>query len=157
MNKSDFQKAVEETPSISHAFKAGVKALEPHDRTRLESKTKATGSLNLDETLKRQFPNENRWDYAIGLPKNHGRETVLWLEVHSMSSGQSKVVIKKLNWLKMWLRDNAPLLHALNKVFVWQVSGKDSSNPNDRRKSTQLAEKHGLRRVVGQVDLAKYS
>ncbi len=156
MKKTDFQNAVEKTPSVSTAFQAGIQALEPVDRKRLDSKDQATGSLSLDETLKRALPNANRWDYAIGLKKNNHRERVLWLEVHSMSSGQSQLVVEKLNWLKAWLRDDAPLLNAIEKVFIWQLSGKDSSNPNDRRRSMQLAQKHGLRRIVGRLDLSSF-
>lgn len=155
MKKTEFQKAVEGTPTISNAFHPGIQALEHDDRKRLDCKNEATGSLFLDETLKRALPNANRWDYAIGLKKNHHCEKVLWLEVHSMSSGQSQLVVAKLNWLKTWLRDEAPLLNAIERVFIWQLSGKDSGNPNDRRRSMQLAQKHGLRRIVGRLDLSK--
>lgn len=37
--------------------------------------------------------------------------------------------------------------------FIWLLSNVES-NPNDRRRRQQLAEKHGLRRHQGMLDLA---
>ena len=109
------------------------------------------------EVLARAEPNSNRWDYGIGLPTVQGRgEAVLWLEVHHASSGEAKAVIKKLEWLQLWLREQAPRLDALRKTFVWQLSNVEH-NPNDTRRRTLLAEQYGLKRAGRRLRLADYA
>ena len=129
--------------------------MEDRDRKLLEDKQLATGSLALDKTLLEAelFPNDNRWDYGIGLsaPKNAAR--VLWLEPHHAGSGEAATVIKKLSWLKSWLRNEAPELDRLCKTFVWLVTNKE--NANDRQRRTLLAQRHGLRRVNGRSRLSE--
>lgn len=78
---------------------------------------------------------------------------MLWLEVHHAASGETDRVIKKLYALKNWLRENAPALSEMKRVYVWQLSNVER-NMNDRRSRNREAEKHGLRRTQGMVDLA---
>lgn len=155
--KGQFQSAVEATPVVAHAFCAGIQALEERDKRLLEDKNLATGSLALDKTLQEAelFPNDNRWDYGIGLSAPKTTERVLWLEPHHAGSGQAEKVIKKLQWLNSWLRQKAPELEKLRKdfVFVWLVTSKE--NPNDRQRRTTLARRHGLRRVNGRLRLSE--
>ena len=142
-NKGQFQRAVEATQTVAHAFCAGIQALEDRDKKMLEDKNLATGSLALDETLLEAelFPNEYRWVYGIGLRAPKNTERVLWLEPHHAGSGETATVIKKLNWLKGWLRDEAPELDKLHKTFVWLVTSRE--NPNDRQRRTLVAQRHG--------------
>ena len=153
--KATFRKAVMATGAIAESFCEGVQALEKAHKQRIEDSTVATGSIALDEKLKKvkKHARANRWDYGIGL-KRSGDETVLWLEVHHSAGGQADVVIKKLNWLRSWLRDEAPALDEMKKIFVWQLTNVES-NPNDRRRRTLIAEKHGLRRCTGRLHLCQ--
>jgi len=155
--KGQFQRAVKATQAVADAFYTGIQALEDRDKNLLEDKDLATGSLALDRTLREAelFPNDNRWDYAIGLSAPKNTERVLWLEPHHAGSGQTDKVIKKLHWLRNWLRDHAPQLEKLRKdfVFVWLVTSKE--NPNDRQRRTSMAQKHGLRRVNGRLRLSE--
>lgn len=151
-----FHAAVEATPSVRGAHRPGLQALERADRERIDDGPFATGSIALDEALARAEPNSNRWDYGIGLPKVHRRgESVLWLEVHHAASGEAKAVLKKLEWLKRWLREQAPRLDALPRTFVWQLSNVEH-HPNDTRRRAILAEKHGLKRAGRRLRLADY-
>lgn len=150
-----FQKAVEGTPAIREKYRSGVQALEARDRERLDGKEAASGSIFVDEALKKakSHATANRWDYGIGLrPDGQGQETVLWLEVHHAASKQADKVMAKLAWLKAWLQAEAPLLGAMRREFVWLLSNVET-NPNDRERRNLLAEKHGLKRVQGRLNL----
>jgi hypothetical protein len=152
-----FHAAVEATPSVRGAHRPGLQALLRADRERIDDGPLATGSIALDEALARAEPNSSRWDYGIGLPKAHERgESVLWLEVHHAASGETEAVLKKLAWLRRWLREQAPRLDALPKTFVWQLSNVER-HPNDRARRNRLAEQHGLRRVEGKLRLAGHT
>jgi hypothetical protein len=153
---SRFQRAVEATTGISRAYKPGIQALEPPDKPRLEHKELATGSVFLDDALKKAHPNANRWDYGIGLSDGEHAEVVLWLEVHHSASGQADLVIKKLEWLRHWLSTSAPELDLLQKKFVWLLSNVET-NPNDRKRRNSLAEHHGLVRRQGTLRLREFA
>lgn len=150
---ASFAAAVKSTLAINTAYQPGIQALEPTDKKRLAAADRATGSVALDEAVKDRYPNAHRWDYGIGLPTAGKSERVLWLEVHHAASGETDRVIKKLQWLKEWLRSEAPDLNRMPATFLWLLSNVES-NPNDRRKRQQLAEKHGLRRHQGVLNLA---
>lgn len=152
--KATFEATVKATPTIADAFQPGIQALVKRDKGFLKDVQVATGSVALDSTLhaKKLHQNANRWDYGIGLPGSKTSERVLWLEPHRGGSGESKTVIKKLAWLKEWLRNEAPALDKLPKTFVWLVS--NTENPNDRKRRTRDAENHGLRRLSPMLSLA---
>lgn len=149
-----FQTAVLETNAVSAGYRPGLQALLKADRARLISPEVATGSLDLDGAVRARHPNDHRWDYAIGLPHPGGGEGVLWLEPHHAASGEAQRVIDKLTWLQHWLRNQAPALARLPRVFVWHLTNVET-NPNDRRRRMALAQAHGLRRVQGRLDLSQ--
>ena len=155
--RSSFQRAVETTASIERAFQPGIQALEPADRKRLAEADKqlATGSVFLDAAVRKQYPTANRWDYGIGLGDGKAAEIVLWLEVHHSASGQAELVVKKLEWLKDWLRTSAPELDRMPRKFVWLLSNVET-NPNDRNRRHRLAERHGLIRQHGILKLRDF-
>lgn len=148
-----FKKAVKSTAEIADSFRDGIQALLNEHRKGLKNGQLATGSIDLDEALRKDHPQDHRWDYGIGIPRGQNAEKVLWLEVHHAASGETERVIKKLQALRSWLQNHSQPLASMEKVFVWQLSNVEN-NPNDRRKRNQLAAKHGLRRVQGMVDLA---
>lgn len=152
-NKKTFRAAVLAVPAIAGSFREGVQALKREHRQGLKNAQIATGSIDLDAALQRTHSNDHRWDYGIGLPHDERTEKVLWLEVHHAASGETERVIRKLQALKAWLAANAPDLNAMPRVFIWQLSNTES-NPNDRRTRTALAERHGLKRRQGILDLA---
>ena len=147
-----FKQAVEGTPEIADAWKAGLQALPAVDRQRIDvRKTRSlSGSVNLDSTLRSNYPSESRWDYGVGY-RTGGRngETVYWVEVHPATSGDVSVVLRKLDWLKQWLHDKAPKLNGMRKEFVWISSGKTSftsSSPQAKRIAA-----HGFRHSGGRL------
>lgn len=89
-------------------------------------------SIDLDATLQRrpQFAQSNRWDYGLAYIDPNGRESAVWIEVHSAETSEVSVVIKKLEWLKDFLQSQCPALLRLTMRgsektrFVWIASGR---------------------------------
>lgn len=144
--KQTFRKAVKAVPAIASAFQPGLQAVLTEHRNKLSNRELATGSIDLDGALRRDYPQDHRWDYGIGLPHDSRTEKVLWLESHHAASGETERVINKLQALKAWLQAHAPDLNSMPKSFVWHLTNVEK-NPNDRRTRTAQAEKHGLKRV----------
>ena len=129
MAKSSFQKAVEKTPDISSGYRPGVHALKKSDRSAIvvADTRLLDGSVDIDTAVQEKYPNENRWDYAIGYSGK-----VCYVEVHPAYTSEVSVVENKLRWLKIWLKENAPLLDAIPKAtpaFVWAQTGKGAILP----------------------------
>jgi hypothetical protein len=119
-----FKEAVDATPDLKNAYCRGLQALKNVDKqhvTAEDTKTLA-GSVDVDSALQERYPQDNRWDYAIG----HTDGVVYWIEVHGASDGELKVVLAKLKWLKTWLRGQAKTIGAMPREFVWVSSGKTS-------------------------------
>jgi hypothetical protein len=142
-----FKSAVEATPAIQAGYCKGLNALRAVDRRHVQAEVpeKLTGSVDVDTALKQAFPNDSRWDYAIGhQPANLKEEVVHWVEVHPASDGQVKVVLAKLRWLQQWLRTAAPKLNAMRREFVWVSSGKTSFtlSSTQQKQFAQLGLRH---------------
>lgn len=120
-----FKKAVD--MALPGAFRDGLQALPKKDRHRVECRKsrQLTGSVNLDEALKRTDPDGKRWDYGIGVKRQGGKEEVFWVEVHPASTGHVRKMLDKLAWLKKWLETKAPELRQLTAKdgYVWIASG----------------------------------
>ena len=129
MAKSGFQKAVEGTPDISTAYRSGLQALKRSDRSSVTvtDTMNLDGSLDIDTAVKEKYPNDNRWDYAIGYSGK-----VCYVEVHPAYTSEVSTIEKKLKWLKAWLKEKAPVLDAIPKAtpaYVWSQTGKGAILP----------------------------
>lgn len=117
--KSEFQIAVEGTAEISTAYKAGLQALKSCDKQKISASDshKLNGSVDIDSAVKDLYPEENRWDYAIGYD-----DKVCFVEVHPASTSEVETMLKKLSWLKQWLKNKAPKLSSIKKTkepYIW--------------------------------------
>lgn len=136
-----FKEAVEATPEVANGYRTGLQAIESVDRNavKLMDNRKADGSLNIDKETKCLYPNDSRWDYAIGYD-----DKVFFVEVHPANTSNISEMAKKKEWLKQWLKSKAPLLDALpsgNPRFLWAAteSGVHISNQASyMRKLAQL-------------------
>jgi hypothetical protein len=154
VSRLTFKKAVQETQFLQHAYQAGLQALKENDRELIRCKNtrSLTGSINLDEALKPYYPNKARWDYGIGIARSPQSEEAIWIEVHSASSSEDvKKVLKKLNWLKQWLRESAPLLHQLTEGFYWGTSGSVYITPDSRQ--AKILAKAGLQGPQRRIEI----
>lgn len=119
-NKETFEAAVRNIAEIKDCYRAGLSALDKKHRPRIRAKETRSieGSLYLDECLKEVYPVAGRWDYAVAY-----KSRVYFTEVHSGFTSDVKKVIKKLEWLKSWLRKKAPGIDQRKAAspFVWIV------------------------------------
>lgn len=126
--KTIFQQAVESTPDIKNGFRDGLQALGTNaQRITAQNTRKLEGSVDIDACTQSLYPNEARWDYAVGYDKK-----AYFFEVHPADTSNVKEMIKKAEWLNKWLTQKAPSLNSLaaNKVLYWIASGRQKILPN---------------------------
>ena len=127
MSASPFQQAVEQTPCVKDKWRDGLQALKGEHRSAIDQKKPQLrgGSLDIDAAMKAAEPDADRWDYAI---QHDG--LMVFVEVHS-ADGDHHVtkMVKKVQWLRQWLRDQAPLIGALPRAtepFRWVHTGRNT-------------------------------
>jgi hypothetical protein len=107
------------------------------------------GSVELDATLQVAFPNANRWDYGVGFVQSRSTQVAVWIEIHPASEGEVDLMLRKLSWLKNWLRNSAPGLDKLterkdgSRAFFWVATGAGVSITPKSRKA-KLIQQAGL-------------
>jgi hypothetical protein len=135
-------------------FHPGLQALRARDRERIcVTKTRRiSGSVDIDTCLKSQYPNDPRWDYAIGYtPAECNQEKVYWIEVHPATEGAIAEVIQKQRWLIKWLEKQGKPLHPFSRCFIWISSSNTGWNARSPQ-SKQLASE-GILYSGTKVDL----
>ena len=93
---------------------------------------KLQGSLDIDSQVKTLYPNEPRWDYALSYD-----EKLFFFEVHPAETSEIDKVVNKVNWLKYWLKTQAPKINRLPKAehpYTWVQSGRFALLPTARQK-----------------------
>lgn len=153
---TSFKKAVKETKGLEKAWQPGLEALRKEDRPHIKAEeTRALrGSVDIDTAYQKTEPNANRWDFAIGYKHtNRKAEVIYWVELHTASDSQIKVVVKKAEWLLNWLRRKGKMLNTFEREIVWVSSGATRLSPNATQKK-QMAEA-GLRQLGGFLHIPK--
>lgn len=129
---------------VDAAYRAGKQALAAaHALQVVCADTKRiSGSIDLDSALAAlpvhaQSP---RWDYGLGYRPPTGKEVAVWVEVHSASTGEVGAVLRKLAWLKSFLKNECHDLWQLTTAacdhrepYVWVASGAVHINKNSRQ------------------------
>lgn len=131
-----FCQAVAKAPGLTDACRPGLQALGANSRhVKCENTQDLTGSVDVDSALALAQPQASRWDYGVGIRRQHG-EVALWIEVHPASSNSVEDVLKKLQWLKAWLKSDATDLARMTKSYHWVATGRVawSANSPQRRK-----------------------
>jgi hypothetical protein len=121
-----FKEAVARTPHLETAWRDGLQALRAEDKphVRAEDTWQLRGSVDVDTALLPLEPQANRWDFAIGHQHtNRKDEFIYWVETHTGSDDQIKVVLRKLDWLRNWLRRDGQHLCKFDGDFIWVSSG----------------------------------
>lgn len=91
-----FKEIVENTQDIKNGFHNGLQALGTNAKQISATNTeKLEGSVDIDTCTKKLYPQDARWDYAIGY---EGK--VYFLEIHPANTSNIKEMIKKAEWLK---------------------------------------------------------
>jgi len=125
----NFKTAIRKTPHLENAWAQGLGALRAQDRPHVQPQDprRLMGSVDVDSALQAHEPNEHRWDFAIGhRHTNRPKECVYWVEIHTASGKEVKVVLAKLHWLKSWLKSSGGLLNQFERDYVWVSSGATS-------------------------------
>ncbi|MDE6421949.1 MAG: hypothetical protein K2K95_00860 [Muribaculaceae bacterium] len=130
--KNAFQEAVEKTEEVKGGFCVGKQAIKNSDRDKIEvaDPTKLQGSLDIDTQVKRKYPNDPRWDYALAYD-----DKMYYMEVHPAETSEVDKMISKLKWLKNWLQTKAGKIDKLPKAdqpFIWIPSGRYAILPTSR-------------------------
>lgn len=141
-----FQQAVEATTDVNIGFKIGLTALGSYSSRILVSTTKELqGSIDIDTLTTAKYPNANRWDYAFAY-----KGEVFFIEVHSANSSEVRTVLRKLQWLKDWLHQNAPEINKMKakKIapFYW-IQSKSFAIPKTSPQY-RAAESAGLKPIA---------
>jgi hypothetical protein len=121
-----FKEAVNQTPNLETAWQPGLQALRAEDKPHIiaEDTRRLRGSADVDTALLSREPQANRWDFAIGYQHTNRKvEFIYWVETHTGSDDQIKVVLKKLDWLKNWLRTDGHQLARFDRDITWVSSG----------------------------------
>lgn len=150
-----FREAVEAVTELAAAYRPGLQALESHDRRRIMPRNtrKLAGSVYLEQALAPTHPHQTLWDYGVGY-RSTGGEQVVWIEVHPANSAHVDDMLRKLDWLRSWLRSDAPDLAgmtAADGAYIWLATGTVALPATDRRR--RLIAQRGLRLVSGRLEL----
>lgn len=130
-----FKTAIESTPLLKDAFKSGLKALGANSsKVKPTDTKKCEGSVDIDTAVRSVYPNDSRWDYAVGYDG-----VTHFIEVHSAKTDEVKPVLNKLKWLKEFLIEEAPNLNKESKRFHWIASSGNHILPNSSQ-ARQLAQ-----------------
>jgi len=126
-----FKEAVEATSHLQGKWKPGLQALRAEDKPHVKPVTPKhlRGSVDLDTAHQRlpEHATANRWDFAIGFQHtNRTGEVIYWVETHTGSDGEIATMIRKLAWLKNWLRAGGSRLAGFKATYVWAPSGSTS-------------------------------
>lgn len=98
-----FRQAVEATAEIADGYCQGLQALRANATTvTAENTLHLEGSVDIDACVHNLYPNDSRWDYAIGY---EGKS--YFLEVHPANTSNVSEMLNKAKWLKKWLQDKA--------------------------------------------------
>lgn len=123
MENNAFKYAITCTPDIKDGFRDGLQALGSNAKNVTPANSrKIDGSVDIDSCTHDLYPNESRWDYAIGYDGK-----AYFLEVHPANTSNVKEMVKKADWLKKWLSEKAvELKKDCSKEYVllgafWEV------------------------------------
>jgi hypothetical protein len=132
-----FRRAVEQTVSTRDAYRKGLQALRPADRTRIsaEDDHRLAGGVDLDSACKHSHPSDARWDYGIGYqPARNHSDHIFWIEVHGARTNTHLAEVgRKLEWLKAWLAREGKTLQRFPACYVWIASGEVSFTQTSRQ------------------------
>lgn len=122
-----FQQAISNTKDIKNGYMNGLQALGSNaGKVVPKDSKKIRGSVDIDKYVKDLYPEDPRWDYAIGYDND-----AYFLEVHPANTSDVTTMINKAKWLSRWLDEKSPALKCIaKKVYYWVPSGKYNILPN---------------------------
>ncbi len=150
--KPTFKEVVKSTSGLETYWRAGLKALRAEDKPHIvpEDPRKLVGSVDIDAAYLATDPHGNRWDFAIGYQHtNRDEEVIYWVELHTGSSAEIKVVIRKAQWFHNWFKGAGKKLATFEKEILWVSSGSPRLSPSAPQ--TKQMAVAGLKQVGGSL------
>jgi hypothetical protein len=132
--------ALTEGSLLKPYVKVGIGALENADIRLIaaDQRPKIGDSLNLDDAMKHDFPNANRWDYLISVSSVN---KIVGVEPHSARDSEISVVIAKKNQAVTFLIDHLPPKHRVAQWF-WVSHGAVRFSAMERAR--RLLDQNGI-------------
>ena len=150
--RNKFKTAVESIPEVADGYRAGLQALSNADARKIKVANTGllSGSVDIDKCTKDNYPEENRWDYALGY-----NDKAYFVEVHGATTSEIKTIISKAEWLKSWLRKTGkPLLEIqASNTLYWIATGKVAILPTSNYRRN--LDRHKIRLVGTVLDIDK--
>lgn len=89
--ENPFQKAVTDCAEIADALKPELSAMGGYSTlVKIENTRLIDGSVDIDNAVKKLYPNDSRWDYVIGYNGN-----AYFIEIHPADTKNVDEMIKK--------------------------------------------------------------
>lgn len=118
-----FQRIFQQT-DVSDCLKPGLQALGQYSRLiHCNNPVQIEGSVDIDSCLMARFPNDNRWDYALGW-----NNTIYYVEVHHVSDSEVQTMINKYRWLRDWQNRQPNTAQLKNGSKVFWVNSRDGGS-----------------------------
>lgn len=129
--------ALQPTSSLLPAVMNGMDAFLARDRSLIavSERQKIGDSLDLDEALRKDFPNANRWDYVFSVP---GASKLIALEPHTAKDSEISVLIAKKKHAAAQLRRHLQPKYGVSAWF-W-VSHRRTSFSRMEQATRRLAQ-----------------
>ena len=108
--------------NLRRVVQNGMGAFEADDKLLIavDQRPRIGDSINLDEALRAQYPQANRWDYIFSVSD---AKKVVALEPHTANDSEVKTVIAKKKHAVDYLKDHLEPKHRVS-AWLWVSSGK---------------------------------
>lgn len=133
---NNFQIAVSQCSDLQEGYRPGLQALKKGETAKIcvSDTTGLNGSVDIDSCTKEHYPEDSRWDYAIGY-----KGKAFFVEIHPAFTSEINTVLKKKEWLEKWLDSQANSLNSIRSKepsIFWiftEKCGILKSSPQYRR------------------------
>ncbi len=128
--KPSVKKNLQNQP-YSKDYTDGLAAIKNEHRKQIkyEDPRNLIGSLDIDKACKYSEPSASRWDYLIVVNKNN-KENLAFIEIHPAKPGEVEVIIKKKEWLLVWISKTR--LKEFSRSIIWVSTGGTKILPQSK-------------------------
>lgn len=141
-----FETAVSSTHELAPYLRSRLDALSNAHQNSIDAANfkRITGSVNIDTALQQAYPNDNRWDYAIGYRINKQDDKAFFVEFHKANVDEVARVLQKKTWLENWMCGK-PVDDLKQRIFIWVSAGGIKIPPNSQYR--RILNANGLQLV----------
>lgn len=156
--KSGLKTICEDNKTLKPYCQSGLRAIKSEYRGKIKvPDTNLFGSsVDFDTALKKDYPNENRWDYGFEYDGNF-----IFIEFHPAQTSEIAKLCKKVIFTTNWLKSNCPEIFSLPKFeeeerqFYWVSSGNNDVRLTPFGSQSKKLAISKIRHVGGFFDYSK--